>query len=190
MSNSPKLPIPNRFVCNTRAIRTYVPWSSGSSMFQHPLYRSSRNSQVLRARAVKNQYRQLPRARFQRAREAFRPASPAHGKARLSVALMVAMADHIDYNGAGQNEHIVLASVDVHAVGVGKGEPTFRHLSHCLAGASERVFHVEKTTFGLEIVGAGYVHGKLAAKQREQMLFYHGRKCAIARDLVSRSPGQ
>ncbi|MFN9954927.1 MAG: hypothetical protein ACK55I_17650, partial [bacterium] len=80
------------------------------------------------------------------------------------------MADQIDDHRAGQDQEVVLAIGDVHAVGIGPGEPALAHFGHHAAMTAERVLVIEKIAGSLEIVGPGHIDGELAPEQREQVL--------------------
>ena len=83
------------------------------------------------------------------------------------------MRHQIDDDRRGQNQHVVLALVDVDPVGVGQAEPPLAHARDLPAAAFEGVFVVEEVTRRLQIIGPRHVDGEPAAKQREQVLLHH-----------------
>ena len=108
---------------------------------------------------------------------------------RCSMVLLV-VADHIDDDGAGEQEDVVFAGGNFDAVGVGPGEPAFGAGGDDAAGAGELVFVVEKISLGLEVIGAGDVHDEFAFEEGEQFFLDDGGEVSVAMDFVFGSPGE
>jgi hypothetical protein len=76
----------------------------------------------------------------------------------------------VDGDGAGKEEEVVFAGLDVYAVGVGEFEPAFADGGDGAVVAGEGEFTVEEAAIGLEVVGAGDVEGELGAEEGEEVL--------------------
>jgi len=90
------------------------------------------------------------------------------GAWRVSVGFLIGMRDEIDHDRGGQDQHGVLALVDVDRIRVGETEPLLAHARHLAAAAREDVFMVEEVALGFEVVGARDIDAELRAEQRDR----------------------
>ena len=90
------------------------------------------------------------------------------------MSLVVRVADHINHHGAGEEEHVVFAFRDVHAVSVVPTEPALGYFGDFSAATLKAVFQVQETALRFEVVRAGHIHGEFAAEEREEMFLHHG----------------
>ena len=112
-------------------------------------------------------HRKLITRRTQRAWSFEDPGYKAKFVSHWLIVLVVRVADHVDDDGAGEDEDVILAVGDVHAVGVGPGKPFFRDLGDGLIATGEGVFHVHETALSFQVVGARDINGETAFEEGE-----------------------
>src|ERR1043165_93791 len=100
------------------------------------------------------------------------------------------MADHVDDHSRGENEHIVFAADDVHAVSVGPTEPALADIGDDLSVTFEAIFVIEEIPLRFEVVRSRNVNVELAAEEGEQLLLHHGDQASLAFNFVGRPPRQ
>src|SRR6266566_8092762 len=93
---------------------------------------------------------------------------------------VVAMADHVDHDGARKDEYWILALRDFDSIGVGPTEPLLGNCGDDAIAAGECVFVIEKIALGLEIVGSGHIDREAVVNEREELTFHYGQQVRSA----------
>src|SRR5690606_30629169 len=100
----------------------------------------------------------------------------------LASAYMMSVArmrHHVDRHGHGEYEDIVLALLDLHAVGIGKAEPLLGDFSDLVATFTDAVLVIENVALHLQVRPVANFDDPAIAQRGDQRLFHHGHAFAI-----------
>ena len=111
------------------------------------------------------------------------------GEGALVVAL-VSMTRHIDDYRTGENQHIIFAFHNLHAVRIRQRNPLFRYVRDVFALSRESIVMFHEVSSRFEIVRPRNVYTEAATKEGEQLLLDRGIEFAFSVNLVGRTPGE
>ncbi|MEP6508921.1 MAG: hypothetical protein ABJC63_11900, partial [Gemmatimonadales bacterium] len=100
----------------------------------------------------------------------------------------VSVAGHINHNRAGEDQNVVLAIRDVHAIGISEGKPLLGDGCNNFVTAGKRVLPVQEIAFRLQVVRAGNIDIEGVMKRSEQLLLNYRHELSIPEELVSPTP--
>jgi len=90
---------------------------------------------------------------------------------QLSTRLMFLVAGHVDDYRRGKNQQVVFALCNIHAVGIGPGEPALADLCDGAPAALKIIFVIEKISAGLQVSRPGTSTVNLQRKKVKKCFF-------------------